>query len=620
MIRIFLLLYCSVLLSASTISTIELDYSDESMDEFTLSYFIDKNGSSTLEEMQNRDFSLVDSTHSFSGKIESIWYKVHFKNSTSIDKTIFLHNKYAYYSKEIDIFELSNNVLYDQHRYNILKDSGSNKLFGATLVHEITIGPKQSVDVFIRSKPMVSNLFNLSIYGQKSSINAIIYEQLYSIMIVSIMLTLALYNASLYLFNRRKEFLLYALYMLTPSIGLLYKYGIVFSHFQLYGEMTYWLNLTAILMPAFLIIFLKQLLQTHKMEKKIDYLLNGILVIIALNILTAFVIDLTFAMELFKMMFFLTMGVVIYLGYYLVKISHPLAFIFILAYSLYLAGMIITILGMSGILELNFFTFHSGGIGLILEGLLFSYLMHYNVKLLEKKVRDQKKLIVSKNKKAQLGDMIHAITHQWKQPLSRITSITSLVEFKIGQKSEISTEELHEKISSINADILFLSETIDDFRDFFSPNNTPSICDISEVITRAVSLSNDDTMSKQIEISTDLNFDGEILTFKNELLHIILNIIQNSKEAFKNSASTLKVIKIFGYSENDKTYIDIIDNAGGIDSDSLPYIFKEHYTTKSKKSGTGLGLYISKVILEDHLKGSIEVKNTKDGARFRIIF
>lgn len=106
--------------------------------------------------------------------------------------------------------------------------------------------------------------------------------------------------------------------------------------------------------------------------------------------------------------------------------------------------------------------------------------------------------------------------------------------------------------------------------------------------------------------------------YENELLHIILNLIQNSKEAFKNNEKDDKIIKIDGYNIGQATYIDIIDNAGGIDKSSLPYIFNEHYTTKEKDNGTGLGLYLCKVIIQDHLNGSIEAKNIDDGTMFRI--
>ncbi len=616
MIKILIFLSIFIFLNAATL---ELDYADNKIEEFDISYIIDKKSSYTIEQIQDMQFQEIANRHAFSGKTGTTWYKLDLKNITKVQKEIFLHNSFAYYSKEIDIFEFSQGKQVNQERYNILEDKSSNKLIGNTLVYKMTIPANSKSTIFIKNVPMVSSLFNLNIYDKKSSIEALINKPFYSIVIISIMLTLAFYNATLYFFNKRKEFLLYALYMITPTIGLMYKYGLLFNYFHLYSEKTYWFNLTAILMTAFLVLFIKQVLNTKDMDKKIDYLLNSVLFLVVLNVIIAFIIDLTFAIEVFKFIFLYTFSVILYLGYSLFKTSHPLAKIFSIAYLFYMSGMIITILAMSGAIEMNFFTFHSGGIGLIIEGLLFSYLMHYNIKILQQRIAEQREIIISKNKKAQLGDMISAISHQWKQPLSRITSITSLLEFKIDKKVEIPTKDLIEKISQINSNSVFLSDTIDDFKDFFSPNIAASECDVAVVIQRAIELSVDDTMTKEITINTDLNFTKKITIYKNELLHIILNILQNSKEAFKRSAHEIKIIKIIGYMKDEKLYIDIVDNAGGIDKASLPFIFNEHYTTKEKKSGSGIGLYLTKVILENHLKGSIEVKNINGGAMFRII-
>ena len=580
---------------------------------------MDKNSSYTIDTIQDVPFSPIHNTHAFSGKIGTVWYKLELNNITSFEKTFFLHNDLAYYSKEITIYEYFNNKLQKQDKANILKKAPFNDLTGSTLVYEVSISPKSATIVFIKNKPMISNLFGIKVYSQKASQDALINHSFFSILIIAIMFTLAFYNATLYFFNARKEFIYYALYLITPATGLLYKYGIIFSYFHLYGKDSYWFNLTAILMPAFLILFIKQLLNTKIMAKRIDYILNTILVIIGLVVLSSLFVNLTFAMEAFKIMFLFTTASLIYLTVYLFKTSHPLARIFSIAYGAYVLGLVITILAMSGIIELNFFTFHSGGIGIIIEALLFSYLMHYNVKLLEQKVHDQREIIIAKNKKAQLGDMISAITHQWKQPLSRIASVTTLLEFKLEQDTKIDAKELNEKIQLINHNIHFLSNTIDDFKDFFNPQGSASEHDVAEIIQNAVKISSDDSVLHDIRINTDLQFEHKINTYKNELLHIILNILQNSTEAFKSSNESIKIIKIFGYNRDEKTYIDIIDNAGGINEEYLPFIFNENYTNKNDKSGSGLGLYLSKVILEGHLKGTIEASNTSDGAQFRII-
>ncbi|MDQ7061134.1 MAG: ATP-binding protein [Sulfurimonas sp.] len=244
--------------------------------------------------------------------------------------------------------------------------------------------------------------------------------------------------------------------------------------------------------------------------------------------------------------------------------------------------------------------------------------MHYHIKILEKKLTLQQNQIILKNQKAQMGGMMAAITHQWKQPLTTISSIVMLIKFKL-ENNDLDLKELNKKIEQIDSNIYFLAETIDDFKNFLSAKKTKTQCNLNKLIQRAIDLSSDEIMANDIIIHQDLNFSNKtILLYENELLHIILNIIQNAKEAFKENkeTETTKMIKIIGSVQGDATYISIMDNAGGISSEQLPHIFEENYTTK--QSGTGLGLYLSKVIIQEHLGGSIEAKNIGDGTMFRI--
>ena len=587
MIKFILLFLFFVTLNASTIT---LDYSDAKFEDFEISYIQDKNSSLNINQIKNMKFNVIDHMHAFNGKSGNIWYKIKLNNSTSMEKEVFIHNNLAYYLKTIEVFEFHNKHFTNKNVYNIL-DNEDIALIGSTFVYPIKIPANDGLTLYIINTPMISNYADFNIYDKKSSVISIMNKDFYFLIIISVMLTLVFYNATLYLFNQRKEFLFYAIYMLIPAIGLTYKYGVIFSQFNLYGESVYYLNLTAIIMPAFLLLFVQQVLHTKNLNKNINLILNILILNIFIDALIGIFIDLTLSLEIFKVLFMMTAVLIIYIIIYLFKTSHPLAKIFSFAYAAYLTGMIITILAMSNVVELNYFTFASGGMGLIVEGLLFSYLMHYNVKLLEKEIREQKEIIVTKNKKEQLGGMINAITHQWKQPLSRITAITALLEFKLSHKQEISIDELSKKVVQINSNTHFLNGTIDDFKDFFNPDAKKENCDISELISKAITLSRDDTLAKEIIINQDLYFPNPISIYKNQLLHIILNILQNAKEAFDENDNNIKIINVYGSIVNKKIQIDILDNAGGIDEDKLPFIFNENFTTKEDQPGNGLGLY-----------------------------
>ncbi len=614
--------YLFILLSFLSIleaKPILVTYDTTDIENFEIQYFIDKSSALSFDDIQKEEFQVITNTNSFFGNVGTVWYKLGLKNQTVLDRQLFLHNDYAYFSKEIIIYFYKNNNYIDQTKYSISQTHESNKLIGSTLLYPFLLKAKSVGTIYIKNTPMISPLFNLKIYDERHSLLSLTNKTFLSNSIIFILLTLALYNIMLFLFNKRKEFIYYALYLINASVGFVYFYGSLYNNLYIYGEITYWFNLSAILVSFFLALFIRTTFQTKELHKKIDKLLLSLIYLTLINLLIALFYDLKFAMKMLHFTFTYSFLIMIYFAYYLLKSQHYLAKIFITAYTIYILGMSITLLSMSNLIALNFFTFHASGIGIVIEALLFSYLIYYHIHRLEQEIRTQKELIITKNKKAQLGDMISAITHQWKQPLARIASITTLMQFKITKNKIITTEEIEQKLDLVNSNVSFLNETIDDFKDFFQPNATPREEDITKIIQKSITISMDDTLHKEIIIKTDICIENKILTYKNELIHILLNIIQNAKEALINNSVNIPMIKIMGYTKDTKVYIDIIDNAGGIKKENLPLIFNENYTTKEVKNGNGLGLYLTKVILEEHLKSSIEAIPIKNGTMFRII-
>jgi len=620
-VRIFILFFIFFTIPLNALSPLEVGYEKLKLENFNVGFILDKNNSLSLDEIRESKFKTTSNRHAFGNTPTVVWIKIEIKNTTEIEKEMFLHNDFAYFSKEISISEFTNNKLVDKNIYNTL-DKESNKLTGSVLVYPLTIQAQNSKTLYIKTVPVVTQMASLNIYDKKNYIKALINRSFLPNIIIVILFSLAFYNIFLYFFNRKKEFVYYALYLVNAAIGLSYMYGTVFQNFGIYGEDVYWINITAILVSLFLALFVKSVFDFKNSSKLINNLLNSIMYIVILDILVAIFIDLQSAIYLLQFIFPYSFIVIFYIGFTLYKQVHPLANIFLVAYTIYIIGFAITLLSMAGLIPLNFLTFHASGISLVLEALLFSYLINYNIKLLENKISEQQNTLIVKNQKEQMGDMIGAITHQWKQPLSAIGSTVMLLQFKIKEKVEIETDYLYKKLSLIDKHMRFLNETIDDFRNFFNPKKIKQECDLKQLIDKAVSLSKDDILANEIIIKQDLKFTKNISIFESELLHILLNIIQNAKEAFRDGKleeNSIKMIKIIGRTDEDRAYIDIIDNAGGISAENLPYIFHENYTTKGKEKGVGLGLYLSKIVIEEHMNGSIEAKNIGDGSMFRII-
>ncbi len=238
-----------------------------------------------------------------------------------------------------------------------------------------------------------------------------------------------------------------------------------------------------------------------------------------------------------------------------------------------------------------------------------------NEALIQEKALTQKQheqLIVS-SRNAAMGEMISMIAHQWRQPLSVInTSIASLkIKKELGLLNESATDNTLQRIEKI---VLYLSDTINDFRDYFKPNKNQTVIHLASIFEKAFDLLKTEFESENITYTQSIDENITITTYKNDFLQVILNLLKNSLDAFHENNATQKWLKITTKQTKEKLILQITDNAGGIKKEVLKKIFEPYYSTKSK-NGTGLGLYISQKLIEDHLQGSIEI-SSKDNQTF----
>jgi len=240
----------------------------------------------------------------------------------------------------------------------------------------------------------------------------------------------------------------------------------------------------------------------------------------------------------------------------------------------------------------------------------------------------KEKVLQEQAKLAQMGEMISMIAHQWRQPLSAISTAVFGIQTKLeGQKFDLEKVEdrknflkyIEKKHNSINGYVQSLSTTIDDFRHFFKPEKEKEYVSLILPIQKALNIVSSSMINKGISIQTDLKMDHNVNIYQNEFMQVVLNILKNSEDNFieKNTLNPKIDIKTFRYK---KSYvISIRDNGGGIPVDVLPNIFNPYFSTKEEKNGTGLGLYMSKIMIEDHNNGKLNVKNTDDGVEFNIV-
>ena len=224
-----------------------------------------------------------------------------------------------------------------------------------------------------------------------------------------------------------------------------------------------------------------------------------------------------------------------------------------------------------------------------------------------KELLEKEAILNQQAKMAAMGEMIENIAHQWRQPLSVISTISSSLKIK-REMNMLDDKEFYEALQSINRTSQHLSNTIDDFRNFFSPNKEINKFYISELIKKSKDLIKSRFDKFNIKVIENID-DIEILSYQNELFQVILNLFSNSIDVLSSNEIEDKIIHIKIYQDENNLCIEFLDNGGGIKDEFINRVFEPYFTTKHKSQGTGIGLYMSLQIVTKHLNGEISVKN-----------
>jgi signal transduction histidine kinase len=236
---------------------------------------------------------------------------------------------------------------------------------------------------------------------------------------------------------------------------------------------------------------------------------------------------------------------------------------------------------------------------------------------LEELIRKDK-MLTTQSKQAVMGEMMSMIAHQWRQPLSNVTLKISNLQFEKMLGNNISNEKLDQTLTEISDTLVYLSDTVDDFQTYFHPKKTKVKVEIHELLNKAINFAKARVESSDIVIKINKNSDIEIVTYENELIQIILNLINNAIDALKDQENKKNLkISILVEDLGEMLHISVIDNGGGIKEEHIDKIFEPYFSTKGK-NGTGLGLYMSQIIAQKQFDGEISVSSSKLGTTFLV--
>ncbi|QWR76757.1 sensor histidine kinase [Candidatus Magnetomonas plexicatena] len=253
------------------------------------------------------------------------------------------------------------------------------------------------------------------------------------------------------------------------------------------------------------------------------------------------------------------------------------------------------------------------------------------------KQREQEKILIYQSRLSSMGEMLSSIAHHWRQPLNNLKALSLDLQDTYDYE-ELNKDYFYDNIKQSNEQLIYMSKTIDDFMDFFKPDKEKEQCDIVEVVEEAVSIVSPELKrnaiscninrkvysiaSERLPTHTDSRLYADI--YKNEFKQVIIILINNASDSIKEKARySLEtpyngIIDIDFAKADGKAIVKISDNGKGIPDDIKHRVFEPYFTTKFKSQGTGIGLYMAKVIIENNLNGKIYAENTHNGASFTI--
>ncbi|QOY52896.1 PAS domain-containing sensor histidine kinase [Candidatus Sulfurimonas baltica] len=235
----------------------------------------------------------------------------------------------------------------------------------------------------------------------------------------------------------------------------------------------------------------------------------------------------------------------------------------------------------------------------------------------QKELKIQQDIVLAQSRQAAMGEMVAMIAHQWRQPLTIVSMAVNNLKIDMDLGTEITNETIDEMSDTIFEQVNHLSNTIDDFSDFLKPDKKKESVNICDVMERAIRMTGSGLKNNNIHVDIKMNCKSNIKAYPGELLQVFLNIINNSKDAIKHSQVKEPRIAIDVNEIDGLVIASICDNGGGIAYPTLKLLGQPYVSTRNK-NGTGLGIYMSKTIIEKHLGGTLSWKNIGEGACFTV--
>jgi len=597
---------------------LEIGLEEEYKTKNYISYTLAGDSVETIDTLFQRKWTKSkESFNTFSNLNRAYWAKLELKNSREIAVTYYLQseNQFTY---SIEYYLIKDNKI-----ISYIKDGAIHKnhhrVFNTNhMIFSLTLEAGEAGTVLFKIRNYNKIDINFLLRTKESLLD---FYQTYNMvegLFFGGMLIMMFYNLFLYFLLKHDAYLYYVFYTFWLIIYFLGLFGFSERYFSEYRWLFY------ISSGAFFIsmtLFIQSILSVKEKLPKVYILFKSFMIYFAIfTLLNSIIIELkafVYAQIFFDLFFilvplyvFLVISTTYYLAYY--KNDTVAKFYSVIWTIVASVGLLLPLVYLN-LFETDIPSDYIFQFLVLFEVLCFSFILAYKIKLIQKEKKNQSSLLVQQNRLASMGEMISAIAHQWRQPLSEINGIVLEIDVK-SRKEELSINVLDQHLNEIEEVTSYLSGTISDFMNFFKHDKVVNHFYIEDAIIRAIKLLALSHKKHHIKILYDIDENVQLYSYQSELIQALLILMNNSMDAICLRKVFQPKIILKSRKDGRNLIITVEDNAGGIPLDIMDKIYNPYFTTKHEFKGTGLGLYILKMLIEKSMHGSIKIYNVNRGA------
>ena len=501
-----------------------------------------------------------------------------------------------------------------------------------------------SSTVYIRVQTQSSMQVPIKIYSSQKIASVKQSQTLFFGFFYGVLMLIIFYNLFLFIVWNDKNYLYYLFFISTFVLWRLSIDGL--GHQYLWANVQWFADKGALIFIGLTIfsalLFTRSFLHLKEYASRLNSILIALQFFTALVILGSFFLPYAIVIKILISLVFIVPVLLLFAGIKALQYKYRYARFYIAGWTVFLGASVIFAMNKLDIIGGYEYIRYFQPVGSLIEVAFFSLalaeriniLRQHNMRTLSRlnthlqsevhekvsQIREKDELLIQQSRLAGMGEMLENIAHQWKQPLHKLSLVIQNHYFQHQLSNGITKDDI-EKFNEQSSEIIeYMSNTVDDFRNFFNPQKESEEFLLSVSVEKILEMSKPIIEQQNITIEVKNESTSYVKGYPNEFAQVLLNLFSNAKDAFH--MNEIKKREIYIKIKEDEKYVtlEFLDNAGGIPTDALAKVFDPYFTTKGFKEGSGIGLYMSKMIIEKSMNGQFKVENSFGGAQFSIKF